>query len=249
MTELRRAEKLKNEFVAVVSHELRTPLTALRGSLGLLQSGVAGELPAPAHEMVALALKNAERLNLLIDDLLDFEKIESGQMGFEMKSFELKTLLSAAAEINRPYATALGAHLHLEPLPEDLGEARARGDFNRLMQVLANLLSNAAKYTAFGGGVWLSARRAAATAQAVERVRIEVRDEGMGVPEEFVGRLFERFAQADGSTTRRQGGTGLGLAVSRAIIKKHGNRIGYQPPGSGQTGATFFFDLDLAPAP
>ena len=248
LTELRRAEKLKNEFVAVVSHELRTPLTAMRGSLGLLQNGVAGELPAGAREMVVLALKNAERLGLLIDDLLDIEKIESGTMRFKMATLDLDELLCAAVEVNAPYAASLGAQLNGKPLPENLRGARVEGDFNRLMQVLTNLLSNAAKYTPQGGQVWVRGRRLEpAPGQDLRQslARIEVRDAGPGVPDEFVPRLFERFAQADSSATRRLGGTGLGLAVSRAIIEKHGTRIGYEPPQKPGEGATFFFELKL----
>ena len=245
LTELRRAEKLKDEFIAVVSHELRTPLTALRGSLGLLDNQVAGALPPSASEMVKLALKNAERLSLLINDLLDMEKIESGAMRFEMGDIDLEKMLHDAIELNAAYAVPLGVRLKLEPLPPELRGARVRGDFNRLMQVLSNLLSNGAKFTRLPGGVQLRARLVEAP-DGEPRVRIEVCDEGAGVPAAFVPRLFERFAQADASNTRRKGGTGLGLAISRAIIEKHGTRIGYQPPGENRVGATFFFELRLA---
>ncbi len=247
LTELRRAEKLKDEFIAVISHELRTPLTALRGSLGLLDSQVAGTLPPKANEMVKLALKNAERLGLLINDLLDMEKIESGAMQFDMSEVDLEKLLHDAIELNAAYARTLGVRLHLEALPPELRGARVQGDFHRLMQVLANLLSNGAKFTRLPGGVHLSARlveRQTVPGFNEARVRIEVRDEGPGVPEAFVPRLFERFAQADASTTRRKGGTGLGLAISRAIVEKHGTRIGYEPHDAG--GAVFFFELRLA---
>ena len=244
LTELRRAEKLKDEFIAVVSHELRTPLTALRGSLGLLDNSVAGALPPHAGEMVKLALKNAERLSLLINDLLDMEKIESGAMQFEMSEIKLGALLRGAIELNAAYAAPLGVRLQLEPLPLELQRARVQGDENRLMQVLSNLISNAAKFTPPGSGVRLRARL-----MGNNRVRIEVSDQGPGVPLEFVPRLFERFAQADGSATRRKGGTGLGLAISRAIIDKHGTRIGYQAPTPEDktrgTGATFYFELRL----
>ena len=250
LTELRRAEKLKDEFIAVVSHELRTPLTALRGSLGLLDNQVAGVLSPGAGEMVKLALKNAERLSLLINDLLDMEKIESGAMRFEMADIDLEKLLHQAIELNAAYAAPLSVRLKLEPLPPELRGAQVRGDFNRLMQVLSNLLSNGAKFTRLPGGVRLRAQLVEVQ-NGEKRVRVEVCDEGAGVPEAFVPRLFERFAQADASTTRRKGGTGLGLAISRAIIEKHGTRIGYQPPGAEGAsaeceGATFFFELRLA---
>ncbi len=245
LTELRRAEKLKDEFIAVVSHELRTPLTALRGSLGLLDNEVAGALPLHAGEMVKLALKNAERLSLLINDLLDMEKIESGAMRFEMADINLEKMLRQAVELNAAYAAPLGVRLKLEALPPALRGARVRGDANRLMQVLSNLLSNGAKFTRLPGGVQLRAHLVEIQ-NGEQRVRIEVCDEGAGVPAAFVPRLFERFAQADASSTRRKGGTGLGLAISRAIIEKHGTRIGYEPPGEACPGATFFFELRLA---
>ena len=253
LTELRRTEKLKDEFVSVVSHELRTPLTALRGALGLMENQVAGDLPPHAREMVGLALRNAERLSLLINDLLDIEKIEGGAMRFEMREIELGALLRSAIELNASYAAPLGVRLQLEPLPDDLRDVRVIGDRNRLMQVLSNLISNAAKFTRPTGGVRVRARYAEAshgTGRAHRqsqgpRVRIEVCDEGQGVPPEFVPRLFERFAQADSTSTRRRGGTGLGLAISRAIIEKHGTRIGYQPPAEHNAGATFYFDLRL----
>ncbi len=251
LTELRRAEKLKDEFVAVVSHELRTPLTALRGSLGLLDNQVAGVLPDNAREMVQLALKNAERLNLLINDLLDIEKIQSGPLRFEMGEIDLGKLLRSAIELNANYALPLDVQLELEPLPPALRTARVWGDEDRLMQVLSNLLSNAAKFTPALGRVHLRARlveSSQATAAFAPAVRIEVCDEGPGVSPEFVPRLFERFAQADASSTRRKGGTGLGLAISRAILEKHGSDIVYQPPGENCAGATFFFDLQLASA-
>ena len=231
LTELRRSEKLKNEFVSVVSHELRTPLTALRGSLGLLQNGVAGELPDAAHDMVALALKNAERLGMLIDDLLDIEKIESGAMRFEKAPLSLKHLLQGAVEVNAPYAASLGARLLLE-MPEEWDDVRVEGDANRLMQVLANLLSNAAKYTAPKGKVWLRARcvevdvaetdvqgtSVQGVGQTETRARIEVTDEGEGVPAEFVPRLFQRFAQAD---SQRHAAPGRNWAGAGDFARHH----------------------------
>ena len=245
LTELRRAEKLKDEFVSVVSHELRTPLTALRGSLGLLDNQVAGVLPDKARAMVQLALKNAERLNLLINDLLDIEKIESGPLRFEMAEIELEKLLRSAIELNANYALPLGVQLELEPLPPALRATRVWGDGDRLMQVLSNLLSNAAKWTPKGTTVKLRAQIAPASTPANPRVLLEVQDAGPGVPTEFEPHIFERFSQADSSATREKGGTGLGLAISQAIIAKHGSVIFYRAPDAavGRVGATFGFEL------
>ncbi len=245
LTELRRAEKLKDEFVAVVSHELRTPLTALRGSLGLLDNQVAGVLPNSAREMVQLALKNAERLNLLINDLLDIEKIESGPLRFEMAEIDLEKLLHSAIELNANYASPLGVQLELEPLAPALQDALVVGDEARLQQVLSNLLSNAAKWTPKGTTVKLRAQIAPDSTPANPRVLIEVQDAGPGVPAEFEAHIFERFSQADSSATREKSGTGLGLAISQAIIAQHGGVIAYRAPdvAAGCVGATFGFEL------
>ena len=255
LTETRRAENLKNEFVSVVSHELRTPLTSIRGALGLLSGGVAGELPASAAQMIGIAQKNADRLVLLINDILDIEKIESGKMRFETTEISLTALLETALESNRGYAQTLGVEIELEPLAPALRAASLSGDEARLQQVMSNLLSNACKWTPRGSFVQLRALLAPDSTPENPRVSIEVQDAGPGVPPEFESRLFERFAQADGSATREKGGTGLGLAVSQAIVEKHGGAIGYRAPdvAVGRAGATFQFDLPAhnvaAPAP
>jgi signal transduction histidine kinase len=152
-----RAERIKNEFVSVVSHELRTPLTSIRGALGLLSGGVAGDLPPQAKNMVEIARKNSERLVLLINDILDIEKIESGQMRFDMEPISLAELLQTAIEANRSYAEALNVELDLQPLPPELESAQIRGDETRLLQIMANLLSNAAKFSPAGTAVKICA--------------------------------------------------------------------------------------------
>ena len=245
LTETRRAENLKNEFVSVVSHELRTPLTSIRGALGLLSGGVAGELSPSAAQMIGIAQKNADRLVLLINDILDIEKIESGKMRFEMGEISLATLLETALESNRGYAQTLGVEIELESLAPALRNATLSGDEPRLQQVLSNLISNACKWTPPGTSVKLRARLWPACTPENPRVSIEVQDAGPGVPPAFESRLFERFAQADGSATRGKGGTGLGLAVTQAIVEKHGGAISYRAPDAecGRAGATFHFDL------
>ena len=245
LTETRRAEMLKNEFVSVVSHELRTPLTSIRGALGLLSGGVAGELPPGAAQMIGIAQKNADRLVLLINDILDIEKIESGKMRFEMSEISLGGLLESALEANRGYAQTLGVQLEFEPLPAALRNATLAGDEARLQQVLSNLLSNACKWTPQGSAVRLRALVAPDSTRENGRISIEVQDAGPGVPPEFEARLFERFSQADGSATREKGGTGLGLAVTLAIVEKHGGTIAYRAPDAeiGRAGATFHIEM------
>lgn len=237
ITERQRVEHLKNEFVSVVSHELRTPLTSIRGALGLLAGGVAGALPTNAANMIGIAHKNAERLVLLINDILDIEKIESGQMNFAFAELPLVPLVQSALEANQGYAENLKVRLVFQP-DSSAQNATIRGDEGRLMQVFANLLSNACKFTPEGGQVTISLQPLPNA-----RWRIAITDQGMGVPPEFVPRLFDKFTQANASPTRRLGGTGLGLAIARAIVEQHDGELIYLPPPPGKLGATFAFDL------
>jgi len=239
LTETKRAEKLKSEFISVVSHELRTPLTSIRGALGLVEAGVAGKLPAKAAQMVSIAHKNSERLVLLINDILDIEKMEGGQMRFETATLDLGTLIHNALQANAPYAQNLGVELECDG-PDTAIEIE--GDEARLGQVLTNLLSNAAKFSPRGGRVRVQTRVLPATQFNARRVRVDVFDEGPGVPAEFEPRLFERFAQADSSATRVSGGSGLGLSISRAIVEQHGGTLSYNAATSGQK-HSFSFEL------
>jgi PAS domain S-box-containing protein len=246
LTESRRAERLKNEFVSVVSHELRTPLTSIRGSLGLMQGGITGTLPDAARQMIDIAAKNADRLVLLINDILDIEKIESDQMRFEFGEISVDSLLRNAVEANLSYGETFGVDIRIDEIGKSDEKLSIYGDEARLMQVLTNFLSNACKFSPEGGTVWIGAKRI-----SHGRARIWVSDEGEGVSPEFENRLFRRFMQADSSATRKKGGTGLGLAIAKAIVERHGGRIGYLKPHSPQSpsaqrrGATFYFDVDL----
>jgi len=214
-----------------VNHELRTPLTSMLGSLGLVREGSAGELPTEARKFVDIAYENSERLVALVNDILDIERIETGRLPMRLETVELGALLARALELNEHYAARLGVRL---ALASGSVLAPVRADADRLMQVLANLLSNAAKYSPKGAEVTL------ATALADGSVRISVADRGPGIPAEFRPRLFGRFEQANGT----QGGTGLGLAISKALVERMGGRIGCDSePGRG---ATFWFELPRA---
>ncbi len=232
------ANKAKSEFVSVASHELRTPLTSMRGSLGLLASGRFGELSKDAKSLFDIALRNTDRLILLVNDILDIQKIESGQLEFQMQAVAVGALVAQAVEANRDYANQFQVTY---VLTDAAPRAVVLGDPNRLMQVLGNLLSNAAKFSPRKEQVRVSLFRAAGA------VRIEVADRGGGIPESFRGRIFEKFAQADSSDTRGVGGTGLGLSIAKAIVEKHGGLIGFDSaPG---TGTTFHVLLpEIAPA-
>ncbi|MXP65707.1 response regulator [Roseomonas sp. M0104] len=233
VTERRRLDSMKNEFVSTVSHELRTPLTSIRAALGLVTGGAAGALPQPAGELLGIAHKNAERLVLLVNDILDIEKMEAGRLEFRRERISARQLLEQAVEANRAYAGQFGLRLEVAGDPE--ADAEVYADAPRIQQVLANLLSNAAKFSPAGSAVEVSLGVNAGSAV------FRVRDRGPGIPEAFRGRIFQRFAQADSSDVRQKGGTGLGLAISRAIVEHHAGSIGFEDAEGG--GTCFHFSL------
>jgi PAS domain S-box-containing protein len=234
ITDRKEMDRLKNEFIATVSHELRTPLTAIIGALGLLKKKVAPDLPPDAALFLGMAQQNSEQLAALINDVLDLEKIESGLMPFDEGAVVIAPLLERAVALNTPYADRFEVRLELgRPLPE----ATVSGDPDRLLQVMANLVSNAVKFSPAGSAVTVSAAARDGT------VRIAVADAGPGIPDEFRGRIFEKFAQADGSDTRKKGGTGLGLSICRAIVERLGGTIGYESEAG--KGTVFYFELPL----
>ncbi|WP_322497008.1 PAS domain S-box protein [Chloroflexus sp.] len=233
VTERRAVERMKNEFVAVVSHELRTPLTSIRGSLGLLAGGVAGELPPRAAAMIDIALKNSERLVRLINDILDIEKIESGKMVFKLQPVVLDELVRQAIEANCGFGQQYDVKIELTTT---LPNVQVYVDPDRMTQVFTNLISNAVKFSPAGGKVEVAIGR-----EPQGRVRITVTDHGPGIPVEFRDRIFQKFAQADSSNTRQQGGTGLGLSISRAIVERHGGQIGFVTATG--VGTSFYVDL------
>ena len=232
VSEREKLVRLKSEFIAKVSHELRTPLTAVMGSLDLLREEGMGIAAGPARTFLDMAWRNTERLAMLVNDVIDTERIESGDLAFRDMELELAPFLAEAVELNQPYAAREKVTLVVE---EPVPHAWLRADRDRLMQVMANLLSNAAKFSPEGGEVRVGARREGGT------VRVSVSDSGPGIPEEFRPRIFEKFAQADSSDTREIGGTGLGLAICKSIIERVGGRIGFDTERG--TGTTFWFEL------
>ncbi len=232
VSEQHRLDAARAAIVSNVSHELRTPLTSIRGALDLLQAGVAGGLAAGSQPLLEVATRNTDRLAALIEDLLDAERLASGQAVFDVQAQPLGPLLERSLQELAPYGLARGVTFgltQLEPLSAEV-------DAGRLGQVLANLLSNAAKFGPDGSTVELRLRRVDG------RARTEVIDRGPGIPEEFTDRVFERFAQADPAGDGH-GSAGLGLAISKDIVEQHGGRIGFESrPGR----TCFWFELPVA---
>ena len=239
ISERKRVEQMKNEFVSTVSHELRTPLTSIQASLAMLADGMAGELPPDALRLTTIASQSSERLVRMVNDLLDIQKIEAGHMRFEHRPQPLQPVAERALAAMEGHAQKAGVVLRRD---WDAGAAQiaASIDADRMEQVLTNLLSNAIKFTPAGRSVTLG------LAQEPGKVRLSVADEGRGIAPEFQGRVFQRFAQADGADSRTRGGTGLGLAISKTIIEEHGGTIGFTTaPGRG---TRFVVELPVANA-
>lgn len=234
ITERVKNERMKNEFVSTVSHELRTPLTSVSGSLSLIASGALGELPPVMREMVSIAQKNSKRLTLLINDLLDMDKLLSGNMRFELQQQPLAPLLEQCLQGNQSYADQYRITLSLQVPPN---EVIVNVDTQRLEQVMANLLSNAIKFSPAGSQVNVVVVRDSA------HVEISVIDCGVGIAEEFHEKIFQKFSQVDSSDTRGKGGTGLGLAITRELITRMNGTVGFESIVG--EGSRFFIHLPI----
>ena len=234
ITERKKIEILKNEFVSMVSHELRTPLTSIRGSLGLLATGMGGELTEQSKTLIDIAYRNSERLGRLINDILDIEKIESGKMNFELNSQLLMPLLQTAIESNASYGRQYGIKYSItHSIPDGL----VKVDSDRLVQIMSNLLSNAAKFSPSGETVEIS------VTQEGGFIIVAVIDQGSGIPDAFRDKVFQKFSQADSSDTRQKGGTGLGLSITKAMVERMGGNINFEC--QQDTGTRFYFTLPM----
>ena len=234
ITEQREAERIKSEFISVVSHELRTPLTSIRGSLGLILGAFSAAIPEKVARLVHIAHQNCERLIPLINDILDIDKIASGKMRFEMQDLFLAQVMRRVVEATEPFAQKYEAQLELVPVAENV---RINVDENRFVQAVSNLISNACKFSPKRGNVVIAATVTAGM------VHLSVSDSGAGIPEEFRGRIFERFSQADSSAVRRAGGTGLGLHITRQIVERMNGRIGFDTEVG--KGTTFWMEFPI----
>jgi signal transduction histidine kinase/GAF domain-containing protein len=227
ITELRRIDTLKNDFISMVSHELRTPLTSIKGFVKLVVMGDLGPLNTQQQECLSVADREADRLTRLINDLLDLSRIEAGTLTFHWETVDPAPLVADVLRVLRPQVDAAGLTLNAD-LPPDLPVMRA--DRQRLTQILTNLVGNAIKFTAPGGQVQVRA------GVEEDRLVLAVSDTGMGIPSHALAHVFDRFYQVDTGETRARGGTGLGLAITRQLVEGHGGSIQlHSVPNEGTT--------------
>ena len=224
---------VKSQFLSTVSHELRTPLTSIKGSLDLVNCGALGDVPEKMQGVLEIATKNSERLSSLIDDVLDLQKIEAGEMEYHFDVLDARALVEDAVSTNVGYANAHKVILVQDGVGGD--PILIEGDENRLMQVMANMISNAAKFSFEEGVVHVGCERVNGA------VRIYVRDEGRGIPDGAEEKVFDRFSQLDSSDKRSASGSGLGMNISKEIVEYHNGRIAYE--STLGEGTTFFVEF------
>jgi PAS domain S-box-containing protein len=225
-------DRMKDEFVSTVSHELRTPLTSIRGALGLLSTGLLGEMGEKATNLLRIAVTNSDRLVRLINDILDLERMQSGRAPLTYRSCDLEELARQAIDAMTPMAETAKVQLLL-----DSGPVQVEVDPDRLQQVMTNLLSNAIKFSPPQSQVTVSLER------LLDGVSVSVSDNGRGIPKDKLESIFDRFQQVDASDARQKGGTGLGLAICRTIVMQHGGRIWAER--NSDRGSTFRMFLPL----
>ena len=234
ITERKRLDNMKKEFVSTVSHELRTPLTSINGTLGLIHGGAMGEVSKEAKEMLTIAIENSKRLTTLINDLLDMDKIASGKMDFHLDSHSLMPLIEKSLQMNSAYADQYNVTYIILSRCDD---THVNVDPNRFLQIMANFLSNAAKFSHAGKSVDINVE--------IEegKVKVLIQDYGMGIDPEFFDHIFTKFSQADSSDTRAKGGTGLGLAITQELITYMHGTVGFDSEKG--KGSIFWFELPL----
>jgi NtrC-family two-component system sensor histidine kinase KinB len=232
VTRLHRFEELRNDVVATVAHELRTPLTSLRMAVHLLAEQAVGPLTAKQGDLVFAAREECDRLQAIVDELLDLSRIQADRIELRLAALDPEQLVAEAIDAQRSTAAPREVHLRSELLP---GTALVQADRERVLLVLANLIGNAIRYGPVGGHVTLRAARAGAA------LRFEVRDEGPGVPVEHRQAIFDKYVRAPGAAS---GGAGLGLFIAREVVLAHGGEL--QVEGREGGGATFWFTLPLA---
>jgi signal transduction histidine kinase len=231
ITQRKRTDKMKSEFVSTVSHELRTPLTAIKGSLELISLGALGELDEKFSTVMDIAIRNTLRLYSLINDLLDFDKLASGRLELNFKEQRLMPIIDDAIALNSRYAEEY--HVNFELISGY--DCWVNVDAQRLHQILTNFLSNAAKFSPLNSQVNIF------VSVVEDKVRIAVTDHGPGISDDFKPNLFTRFSQGDGSDRRKSSGTGLGLAISKELAQAMNGSVGCI--SKLNNGSTFYIDL------
>ncbi|MGE5658761.1 MAG: PAS domain S-box protein [Actinomycetota bacterium] len=230
VTESRAIEKMKSEFISIVSHELRTPLASIRGSLGLLATGVLKNKPETAQEMLDIATHDTERLVRLVNDILDLERLESHKVNLNKQWCDAAALLQQSVETVQSLAVQSNIVLSVES-----SFIQVWADSDRILQTLVNLIGNAIKFSPPGTTVTLSVQDQA------EQVLFQVKDQGRGIPADQLETIFGRFQQVDASDSRQKGGTGLGLAISKSIVQQHQGKIWVESVVG--EGSNFYFTL------
>lgn len=236
---LREADRRKDEFLALLAHELRNPMATLSNTLLILDMTGGKNESLPLKKALAMMSREVKQLVRLVDDLLDVSRISRGKTELRQQRLELIGLVRQAVESSRPLVEA-GRRQFTAQLPEE--PLFIRGDSVRLTQVVRNLLGNAAKFTHEGGHIWLSLEQEGQVAV------LRVRDNGIGIPAEQQGRIFDMFAQVDASRTRSQSGLGLGLTLVREFVELHGGQVNVYSDGPG-TGSSFEVRLPLSSEP
>ena len=229
------ASQAKSDFLSTVSHELRTPLTSIQGALDIVRMTAKDQIPEQSAQLIEIAANNTRRLKALIDDLLDLQRMEQGLMEFKMERLDLRPIIREAIEANKSYLDAYGITAKTD-LPET--PCYADADQKRLLQVMANLLSNAAKFSDRGKSVDVALRTKG------PNILITVQDHGIGIPPGSEEKVFGRFSQVDSAATRARGGSGLGLNITQEILEAHGGSVRYE--STLGHGTTFIVTLPLA---
>lgn len=230
ITDSRSIEIMKKEFISIVSHELRTPLAAIRGSLGLLASGVLKNKPETSQQMLDIAVHDTERLVRLVNDILDLERLESQKVKLNQQWCDGLKLMRQSVETLQSLATQSNITLFVEPT-----SVQVWGDSDRITQTLVNLISNAIKFSPPETKVTLSIQ------DQTDQVLFEVKDQGRGIPADKLQKIFGRFQQIDASDSRQKGGTGLGLTICKSIVQQHKGKIWVESIVG--EGSTFYFTL------
>ena len=244
ISERKAIERMKDEFISVVSHELRTPLTSIHSSLKILATGKLGNLSPKGQRMLTIADEQTERLVRLVNNVLDFQRIQSGKIKMNKKACSATELMLEACRTMQTMAQEQGVKLFSEHVA-----FLVWADYDYIVQTLTNLLSNAIKFSPPESTISLSAKmqppqRNSSRQKSVPYVIFEVKDEGQGIPANQLETIFERFQQVDSSDSRKKGGTGLGLTICRQIIEEHGGKIWAQ--SCLGKGSNFFFTLPLS---